>query len=273
MGRINAVRAGRAPPDGSYHFDRLELQSIEARFLAERAQLRLDGFPELLERHRFPTRGRALEIGCGYGLRAQIMASRFPDIEVVALDRSQALSAAARGDSRVMALCADLYDLPFPECSFDFIYARLVFMHLRDPLAALRGLGRALRRGGRILIEDADRDCMFFEPAPEGLGSFWGKVQEGQRRMGGDPNIGRKLAPYFKEAGFHDLAVEAQPTVGGAHEIELMARTLLPSLAMYLEPQDRGEAETAIRALARLAESPLATFYHFWFAVSGAKPG
>ncbi len=259
---------------GSYQFEKLESRHIESEYLAERAGLRLEGFVDLLKRHRFPEQGTVLEVGTGHGIRARLIADSFPRVEVTAIDRSPELLALARHGRRrnLGFLEADLYDLPFADNSFDFVYARLVFMHLSDPLRALLSLKRVLRPGGRILIEDADRDCMFFEPRPVTFVAFWCQVQEGQRRLGGDPNVGRKLAPFLKQLGLSQINVEVQNILGGAEEIAMLARTLMPSLNTYLEPEARASGEVAIADLQALASDPRATFYHFWFAVSGAKP-
>lgn len=260
---------------GSYQFEELEGRHVEASFLAERAHLRLDGFIDLIRRHGVPATGRILEVGAAHGVRTRLMAEHFPDAEVLGVDRSAELLEMARGQAPALRNLsferADLYDLPFEDGRFDFVYARLVFMHLTDPLRALQSLRRVLRPGGRLLIEDADRDCMFFEPAPPSFPGFWDKVQEGQRRLGGDPNVGRRLAPLLKEAGFQQVQIEAQPIVGDGREIEFLARTLMPSLNVYLDPQDRPAGDAAIRDLERLSKDPRATFYHFWFAVSGAN--
>jgi SAM-dependent methyltransferase len=260
---------------GSYQFENLESRHIEAGFLAERAQLRLEGFAELLERHHFPERGSVLEAGTGHGIRARLMADYYPHARITGLDRSAELLSLARERNQDVTNLSfqqgDLYELGGMENTFDFIYARLVFMHLTDPHGALQSLQRALRPGGRLLIEDADRDCMFFEPAPASFPEFWEKVLAGQKRLGGDPNVGRKLAPYLKEAGFVDVQTEAQPILGCGRDIEFIARTLMPSLNIYLEPQDRPAGEKAIRDLHALALDPRATFYHFWFVASGRK--
>lgn len=260
---------------GSYQFEKLENRHIEASLLAERAQLRIEGFADLVTRHGFPTSGRILEIGVAQGIRARIMAENFPNTEVIGVDRSPELLTIARKQNQSVKNLsfeeADLYHLPFAQESFDFVYARLVFMHLTDPIRAIQNIKRVLRPGGRLLIEDADRDGMFFEPAPETFSGFWKKVQAGQRRYGGNPNVGRMLAPYLKETGFHQVLSELQPIVGGGKDIELLTRTLMPSLNLYLEPQDRLEGEIAIHDLLLLAQDPRATFYHFWFVVSGVK--
>jgi SAM-dependent methyltransferase len=260
---------------GSYQFEKLEGRQVEGGFLTERAQLRLGGFVDLIARHGFPATGRALEVGCGQGIRTRLMAEHFPGTRVVGVDRSPELLETAREGARASNLSfeqADLYELPFEDRSFDFVYARLVFMHLVHPRLALTELRRVLRPGGRILIEDGDRDCMFFEPAPASFAEFWRKVQAGQRRLGGDPNVGRKLAPYLTDLGFQNLNTEVQPILGTGPDIDFLARTLMPSLNIYLAPEDRPNGQTAIADLAALAQDPRATLYHFWFAVSGESP-
>ena len=259
---------------GSYQFEKLEGRRQEAAFLATRAQLRLDGFIPLLQRNHFPPEGKILEVGCAQGLRTQLMAEHFPEAQIFGIDRSDELLAEAQKLKRTKNVSyqkADVYELPFPEASFDFIYVRLVFMHLENPMKALQNLKRVLRPGGKILIEDADRDCMFFEPSPQSFKPFWEKVKEGQRRLGGDPNVGRKLAPYLKLLNMKDVQVEVQNIFGTGPEIRFLTETLLPSLNIYLKPEDRKEGKKAIQDLEKASYLPQATFYHFWFVVCATK--
>ncbi len=257
---------------GSYQFEKLESRFVEAKMLAQRAGMRMEGFPDLLRRHAFPVGGRILEIGTAQGIRARAMLEHFPLSHVIGIDRStELMSLEATGNPRLEFQHADVYELPFSDNSFDFVYARLVFMHLTDPHKALASIQRVLKPGGRVLIEDADRDCMFFEPAPASLKKFWQNVQQGQRRLGGDPNVGRKLATLLGEAGFDSVQTEVQTILGKGPEIEFLVKTLMPSLNIYLEPNDRMDGEKAIQDLYMLSQNELAYFYHFWFAVSGAK--
>ncbi len=260
---------------GSYQFEQLESRDREATYLTERAHLRLDGYIDLLVRHQFPAKGNILEVGCAQGIRTHLMAKHFINAQIIGIDRSPELLKVAcenyKDITNLSFQLADLYDLPFPDNIFDFIYVRLVFMHLSDPMLALKSLKRVLRPGGRLLIEDADRDCMFFEPEPSSFKDFWQKVQEGQRRLGGDPNIGRKLASYLKIAAFQNLHIEIQPIVGGGDEIAFLVRTLLPSLNLYLEANERAGGEKVMNDLLELSRDRHASFYHFWFVVSGEK--
>lgn len=260
---------------GSYQFEQLVSQELETVNLLERAQLRLEGFVDLLRHHKMPMSGVILEVGCAHGLRTHLIAKHARRAKVIGIDRSPELLQLARDvyqkTPNLSFQQADLYDLPFPDNSIDFIYVRLVFMHLLDPISALLSLRRVLKPGGRLLIEDGDRDCMFFEPAPPRLQQFWQKVQEGQRRLGGDPNVGRKLGTYLKSTHFQHVQIEVQPIIGDGDDIAFLVRTLMPSLNLYLPPEDRAEGELAIRELAALAQTSDACFYHFWFTVSGAK--
>lgn len=260
---------------GSYQFETLASKEMEITHLLERAQLRLDGFIDLLIRHQFPTQGKILEVGCAHGLRTHLMATHFTQTQVIGIDRSQELLQIAHEKyqevTNLSFQLADLYQLPFSDHTFDFIYIRLVFMHLSNPLSALNEFKRVLKPGGRILIEDADRDCMFFEPQPASFKDFWLKVQEGQRRLGGDPNVGRKLATYLKTTCFQQIQIEVQPIVGANDEIAFLLRTLLSSLKNYLKPNEQLEGEKALNDLEQLSLNNCASFYHFWFVVSGAK--
>ena len=261
--------------EGSYQFEKLVSQELEIACLLERAQLRLDGFSDLLRHHKMPMSGVILEVGCGHGLRTHLIAKHAKQAEVIGIDRSPELLKHAHDayqkTSNLSFQQADLYDLPFPDNSIDFIYVRLVFMHLLDPISALLSLKRVLKPGGRLLIEDGDRDCMFFEPMPLHFQQFWQKVQEGQRRLGGDPNVGRKLGTYLKKTHFQHLQIEAQPIIGDGDDIAFLVRTLMPSLNLYLLPEERAFGELAIKELAELSRANDASFYHFWFTVSGAK--
>ncbi len=260
-------------PQGSYQFENLIGREKEAAFLHERARMRLDGFTDLVKRHCKSIPKNVLEIGCGQGIRTELLASLFAQADVIGIDRSAELleSISNRASGNLSFQEADAYALPFGDNSFDLVYARLVFMHLNNPMKALAEIRRVLRHDGIVIIEDADRDCMFFEPAPVSFAKFWSAVQQGQRRLGGDPNVGRMLAPYLKQSNFSDVNVEAQPIIGDGAEIEFLARTLLPSLNYYLPPEDQERGHQAIEDLRVLARDPAATFCHFWFVVSAKK--
>ena len=100
-------------------------------------------------------RGRFLEAGCGPAANALNLALR--GVEVAGIDVSEnALNAAReafaqRGlDGEFVA--GDIRRIPFPDQSFDFVYAGGVVEHFRETEQAIAEMVRVLRPGGRLLL-------------------------------------------------------------------------------------------------------------------------
>ncbi|MEU7467550.1 methyltransferase domain-containing protein [Streptomyces sp. NPDC044984] len=99
---------------------------------------------------------RCLEVGPGAGSIARWMAGRVgPEGHVVAADinpRFLTSETAPNLEVRVHDITTDAFE----EAAYDLVHARLVLMHLPDPLAALKTMVAALRPGGRLLVEEGD---------------------------------------------------------------------------------------------------------------------
>lgn len=94
-----------------------------------------------------------LDAGCGTGRHAH-HAARY-GADVVAADLGPAIEVAQRNNAaleNVLAVQADLYDLPFADGTFDFAYSLGVLHHLPDPEGAFRELLRVVRPGGDVTI-------------------------------------------------------------------------------------------------------------------------
>jgi SAM-dependent methyltransferase len=111
-----------------------------------------------------------LDAGCGTGLMLQQMEhlghAEGVDISVEALDFCR-----QRGLSNVRS--ADVFNLPFDDCSFDVVTALDVLEHLDDDSGALREWRRVLKPGGRVFI---------FAPAHRWLWSLQDDVSHHKRR-------------------------------------------------------------------------------------------
>lgn len=98
---------------------------------------------------------RVLEVGCGSGHTACVMAERF-QCQVTAVDLSASMVVAARArvaqaglESRVRCEVADVTWLPFAEASFDYVIVQAVLMFV-DKARALAEIHRVLKPGGQL---------------------------------------------------------------------------------------------------------------------------
>lgn len=94
-----------------------------------------------------------LDVGCGMGRFSDVV-SRWGGL-VVGIDLSQAVEAAQRnigGRENVNIAQADIFELPFRDETFDFIFSIGVLHHTPSTKAAFDRLPRLLRKNGKIAI-------------------------------------------------------------------------------------------------------------------------
>jgi SAM-dependent methyltransferase len=85
--------------------------------------------------------------------------------------------------------------------SFDAAHARFVLEHVSDPLAIVEAMVRAVRPGGRVVLEDDDHATLQLWPEPPGGMELWRAYWQTYERQGCDPRIGRRLASLLHDAG------------------------------------------------------------------------
>jgi SAM-dependent methyltransferase len=122
---------------------------------------------ELLD--RMPEGAAVLEVGCGGGQLAHMVAARRDDVTWTGLDLSAEQIARARrragDDDRISFVCGNALDLPFEDASFDTVVSVGSIKHWPDPSRGLRECLRVLRPGGHLVVVDADRGCRFEDAA------------------------------------------------------------------------------------------------------------
>lgn len=110
-------------------------------------------YDEVLGRTRFdayPTRGASiLECGMGGGDDTEVLL-QLGFAELHAFDLSQAVEVAAARlkDERLTISQASIFEIPYADESFDFVFCHRVLQHTPDPARALRCICRKVRPGG-----------------------------------------------------------------------------------------------------------------------------
>ncbi|HET9793229.1 MAG TPA: methyltransferase domain-containing protein [Thermoanaerobaculia bacterium] len=155
---------------------------------------------------------RILDVGSGLGQLTRAMGKATGrcviGVERSADQRETAERLAAEGGEKDFAefRAGDAEALPLARSewgTFDLVHARFVLEHVADPLAVVRQMTRAVRPGGRIVLEDDDHSMMRLWPTPEGFSAVWSAYMASYEKIGGDPIVGRRLVALLAEAGAH----------------------------------------------------------------------
>ncbi|GMV96700.1 MAG: hypothetical protein AMXMBFR83_10620 [Phycisphaerae bacterium] len=106
-----------------------------------------------------------LDVGCGTGTFAAMLAASPLEARIVGLDYAPAMCAlaarkarAAGAHGRVRHVAADSEHLPFGDGSFDAVTCSNSFHHYPHQQQVIREMRRVLRPGGRLMLIDGFRD-------------------------------------------------------------------------------------------------------------------
>jgi ubiquinone/menaquinone biosynthesis C-methylase UbiE len=172
-----------------------------------------------LRRAGLKTGLRVLDVGCGVGdvsiIAAEMVGSTgsVTGIDNAGIVLPMANARAKRaGYDWLRFLQADVFEFS-PAEKFDAIIGRFILMHLPDPAAALTRLRSLLNDGGVMAFIEMDiSEAMAVPPMPL-LHRVIGWITQTYRRVGAEPDMGRKLYATFRAAGL-------TPRLSGATRIE-----------------------------------------------------
>mgnify|MGYP001796080450 FL=1 len=130
---------------GSYCYDSFgeKTQVQEFERLYRQASTLLDTERQLWPGMGIITGQKVLDLGCGSGVITRELAKQVYPARAVGIDISKTLidkgllayaESSQRTQKNVDFQQGSVYNLPFPDNSFDIVYARLLFQHLDAPL-------------------------------------------------------------------------------------------------------------------------------------------
>lgn len=152
---------------------------------------------------------RVLDLACGSGSFAVLLAKHFTEIEVVGLDGDPGILAQARRKAQKQNL--DLrfdegmaHAMPYSDHEFDVVFCSLFFHHLstQDKRSALMEIRRILRPGGSLKVCDWGRPKNWF--------SAWRfslvRILDGFEVT--EDNYNGRLPELIAESGFQNPVIE-----------------------------------------------------------------
>jgi SAM-dependent methyltransferase len=190
---------------------------------------------------------RVLDLGCGAG-DVSFLAAEFvgPTGSVLGIDRDPGVLEVARERAREIGAASvsfeersiDRFDAPEP---FDAVVGRFVLLYQADPAATLARIRGLLRDGGILAVLEPDMsvDVRSWPHVP-----LWDQaclwIRETFRRGGAHHDIGGRLYPLIRGAGFPAPTVRQDVLVGGGEAIlpiyehcSEMIRSLLPRMEQF----------------------------------------
>jgi SAM-dependent methyltransferase len=237
-------------------------------------------FTEFLRDALLPQTGeRVLDIGCGAGTAELILTmlqpggARFVGIDIVRERVRDAQRAAIEHALPATLATADAAALPFAAQSIDAAFAVCVLQHVERPTAALAGLARVLRPGGRLVIVEPDNAARYWfsEPAAGhetfALATQFFSLLEESRREQGEPSLGPRIPGLLRVAGFDVLAMHLFP-VTATRVGAPVDRTWAERRAQIA----RGVEAAADESLARLGRDLLASLDRYAAQARAAGP-
>ncbi len=164
--------------------------------------------------HLIPRRS-LLDVGSGPGTITADFAQLVAPGQVTGVDREAEVVdhatelAASRGLDNLFFRTGDIYNLEYDDGTFDIVHAHQILHHLTDPVAALTEMRRVAKEGGIIAVREGDYGAMNWYPDVPALDEWMDIYQKIARGNGAEPNAGRRLLSWARQAGFTDVVPSA----------------------------------------------------------------
>ncbi len=211
---------------------------------------------------------RLLDIGCGPGTITVGLAAIVAPGEVTGMDLAESQIALARERAaehklqNTRFITGSVYEVPFPNETFDVVFCHTVFEHLKEPVPAMREIRRVLKPGGVAALRCPDWGGFVVHPLTPALQAGIDLFQKIQKANGGDVLAGRKLKEWAEAAGFRNA--QWTGTVDFTDDLPGICEFLACQLELYAAKNesspDRDAITEYVSALRQLPSQPGAVF-------------
>jgi ubiquinone/menaquinone biosynthesis C-methylase UbiE len=246
---MNSDPSGSAP-ESNYVMGRT---SDEYERLRRQAKVLEPITRSVLERTGLSRCMSCLDLGCGPGEVMRLMAEFVgPAGRVVGMDTDARLGTETlsilrnSGYEQCSFIEGNVQDLEKIDAgSFDLVFARLLLLHLEDPVLALRKMYSRVRPGGWIVVQEYYFPTVDSYPTVEALLEFKTVFFGVYEKEGRETRMGVKLPAFFIEAGIG--APDGTDVAGFLHTagvgmITAVYRSLLPlALKHGITTQERSD--------------------------------
>ncbi|GAB6170231.1 hypothetical protein JCM1393_26910 [Clostridium carnis] len=157
-----------------------------------------------------------LEVGSGPGFFTEKILDNFKNTKITCLDIDKEYIDIAKSrlknkyNERITFIQSSINKTILPSNNYDFVIARLIYQHLKDPYSATKEIYRLLKPKGKIVIIDIDNGLWgITNPENKVIKIMNSSFESFQNSIGGNRNVGRSLLEYLKHSGFKNLDFDA----------------------------------------------------------------
>lgn len=166
--------------------------------------------PHFLDQYLFEQTS-IIDVGCGTGDIMEYISMKVNGCQVVGIDNDEdkiKINISKYSQKNILFRVGDVYDIDFPDNTFDLTYCRFLLMHLKNPNDALKEMLRITKPGGIIIAHEGIHDGIWLVPESH----YFKKILESWKNLmskkGQDHSIGLRLHKTFVESGLKNVQMK-----------------------------------------------------------------